>query len=93
MRKTTQKRTTQFTKLQKIAYHEAAHVVACIRYGIPFLKVQFADDRGNMALPNGDVHTDALASVIYAEDAYRVPTSWVGTDKGDDYLLMILAVL
>jgi len=70
----------KYSDKQKPAYHEAAHVVALLRYNIPFVAVHLALGEG----------TDALGSVaLHPSEPYL----WAGKQEGNNFLSVLLAGL
>lgn len=83
-------RPVKYTKQQKIAYHEAAHVVAHVRHEIPFLAVYLEQNDGTITLSDGTIKTDFPGVVEYdPKEAY----ARMGTEKSDDFLTKILSGL
>ena len=79
----------KYTEQQKVAYHEAAHVVAYLRHDVGFHAVHLAQDDGTITLSNGTVKTDA-AGTVEIEDPYEL-YNWSGEENANDYLILVLA--
>jgi hypothetical protein len=80
-----------YSEQQKTAYHEASHVVAHLRYGVPFHAVRLVGEDGTITLRDGEVKPDALGTVelINPGELYK----WFGRDDWLLYLTVLLAGL
>lgn|GEM_PF-4541930 len=84
-------RRIKLTRSQKIAYHEAAHVVAHLRFEIAFRAVYLARDDGTIALTDGRVRNDALGTVESCDPLELWQRA--GKENGYNYLFALLSGL